>query len=154
MGALAAKPLRTRSVPASASPQSRRRALPPAKDVGILTMTPSVIANSRFRTILPTNHPCGCAEVPKNILSFKGLQSTLAQMIRRRTIFGNNILSPRNGSKIKPANADACRQSKVRKRGKGVKEKADGSNLVISVLLFCRQPPFLRRWHNFVKQDT
>ena len=79
-GALAAKPLRTRSVPASASPQSRRRALPPAKDVGILTMTPSVIANSRFRTILPTNHPCGCAEVPKNILSLKGRQSTLAQM--------------------------------------------------------------------------
>ena len=101
---------RTRCVQTSASPQSSRRALPPAKDVGILTMTLSVIANSRFRTILPTNHPCGCAGAPKNILSFKGLQSTLAQMIRRRTIFGNNILSPRNGSKIKPANADACRQ--------------------------------------------
>ena len=34
-----------------------------------------------------------------------------------------NKSSPRNGSKIKPANTNACRQSKVRKRGKGVKEK-------------------------------
>ena len=109
-GALAAKPLRTRSVPASASPQSSRRALLPAKEVGVLTMTLSVIANSRLRIDLPPNPPCGCAGAPKNILSFKGLQSTLAQMIRRRTIFGNNILSPRNGSKIKPANYDICRQ--------------------------------------------
>ena len=40
-----------------------------------------------------------------------------------RSTFWANESSPRNGSKIKPANADACRQLKVRKRGKGVKEK-------------------------------
>ena len=110
-GALAAKPLRTRSVPASASPQSRRRALTPCQ--GRRCRYNDTFCHCKLSVFslafLPA-HPYGLAGAPKNILSFKGLQSTLAQMIRRRTIFGNNILSPRNGSKIKPANAQACRQ--------------------------------------------
>ena len=109
-GALAAKPLRTRSVPASASPQSRRRALTPCQ--GRRCRYNDTFCHCKLSAAhsLAYHLLCGCAGVPKSILSFKGLQSTLAQMIRRRTIFGNNILSPRNGSKIKPANYDICRQ--------------------------------------------
>ena len=71
-GALAAKPLRTRSVPASAPPQSSGRALLPAKDVGVATMTLSVIANSRLRTHLPTIHFVDALENQKTYCHSKG----------------------------------------------------------------------------------
>ncbi len=51
--------------PSLRDPQSRRRALPPAKDVGILAMTLSVIANSRLRTVLPTIHFVDALEYQK-----------------------------------------------------------------------------------------
>ena len=79
-GALAAKPLRTRSVPASASPQSRRRALTPCQ--GRRCRYNDTFCHCRFPVAhyLAYHSLCGCAGAPKNILSFKGLQSTPAQM--------------------------------------------------------------------------
>ena len=62
-------------------------------------------------------------EHQKTYCPSKGYEVRLLKMIRQRTIFGNNKPSSRNGSSNEPANCDICRQLKVRKRGKGVKEK-------------------------------
>ena len=69
--------LRTRSVPTSAAPQSCVARPSSANDVGILTMTLSVIANSRLRTHLPTIHFVDALEYQKTYCPSEGYKVRL-----------------------------------------------------------------------------